>query len=159
MKRTLLLKKDEGRLSDRSPVILGSADDLTLEIDSAYNLAEAVISLQNGKEQTSMRLTSPFLVPKSLLISGWLNIVVCMYLDGAKVKQWRVMPLKIVEHNIEVDYTQEMHSLEADIATLKQEKTNNCDILPKIEELYLKLNELADKHNKLTEIVKVIKEV
>lgn len=156
MVRQLNLTKTTAEFTDNSALILGKDDSLTLEIISEYNLSEAVITFCNGKVQKTVKLIgNKTEVPQEILFSGWLSIGVLMYLDGEIVKKWQILPLKLIESAPEVVPEEIIQSHDEEIKALKADKAE----LSTLKILEARLNDLAEKHNKLTEIVKLIKEV
>lgn len=156
MVRQLNLTKATAEFTDNSALIFGKDDGLTLEIISEYNLSEAVITFCNGKVQKTVKLIgNNVTVPQEILFSGWLSIGVLMYLDGEIVKKWQILPLKLIESTPEVVPEEIIQAHDEEIKALKTDKAE----LSALKALEARLNDLAEKHNKLTEIVKLIKEV
>lgn len=155
--RTLYLTKSNGYFTNTSPIIMdGKA--FKVQVQSVYDLAVNSVVLTNGEETEKVKIIDKcFTVPDSLAFSGWLNITVNMYMDGVSVKSWTITPIKIIE--IEESQTVDsaaatMQSQEERLTTLEECKASKED-LAQIKQAY---NDLAEKYNKLVDIVEVLKQ-
>lgn len=158
MERQIKLQK-ETITTAQKPIIFGKDDTLTLNFLSDYDLSDALISISNGNKQKSYKLESVKIdVPQEFMFSGWLRIGIIKFLDGEIVKKWQIIPIKLIESNPEVMPEETIQAHDEEIKALKDDKADKAETLAMLEALTIRLNDLAEKHNKLTEIVKLIKE-
>ena len=97
MRKLVLTEKTIIRYEDKEPVIV-TDDKLELKIVSKYDLSHAVVSLKNGNQTAMMTYSKTITVPRELLFTGALYVVVELFADGKVIKKWQVEPLLIREH-------------------------------------------------------------
>ncbi len=154
VERTLILTKSGARLSSEAPLLFGKDDNVILNVDTFYNLSESTITLKNGDKTFTARFHAPFIVPEKVLFSGWLAITVTMFLSGEKVKSWQLLPIKLVESDGAVCPVEPLKSFDERLQAIEANKANSADFAA----LKAQVIELTEKHNKLTEIVSLLKE-
>lgn len=154
VERTLILTKSGARLSSEAPLVFGRDDTVVFNVDTFYNLSESTITLRNGSQTYTARFTAPFVVPAKVLFSGWLSISVAMFLSGEKVKSWQLLPFKLVESDGTVCPVEPLKSFDERLHAIEENKANSADFAA----LKAQVIELTEKHNKLTEIVSLLKE-
>ena len=110
-------------------------------------------------------LSQPFEIPEEVLFSGWLSVRIDMYLNGDKAKSWNLLPIKLIEADGEVHGEEEVKSfnerldgIEAIVADTESNKLNKSDFAAFVEKYEKEYKDLAEKHNKLAEIVGALKE-
>ncbi len=146
MVKKIIFTKGNARLSNTEPFLV--PDDLVLEVENTcYDLSRSFITLKNGNVGGVFPFKNGFIVPKDLLFSGRLTATISAYsLDGEKIKEWSLLPIKIVEvENKTIVYDE--------IEGVKTALTKE------VNELRAKVNELIEKQNRLAETVREIKEI
>ena len=156
MERIIRLGKFNGKFENNAPITFLSKEKITLKISSYYALGdESVITFKNGDVELSYRLTKEFDIPQEVLFSGWLDITVTLFTRGQISKKWSLLPIKLIELEAEVNTCDnEMKSFDERISSLESDtvKTSDFESLKKLVE------ELTEKHNKLADIVALLKE-
>ena len=148
-----LSKSDVVRIENTEPFLLPGT--LTLKFNAiGYDMQNAFISIQNGTIKGHYRYKKEFVIDEKFLFSGKLNITVHLYMDEKVVKEWHVLPLKIVETEFGIQCFDFLTELEKKIESLE---TNTVD-KESFNLVTTKLNELSEKHNELAETVIAIKE-
>lgn len=104
----------------KEPIVITEDERLFLDIETFYDLKNAVITLVNGRIRKTVKLTVPFEIPKQFLFSGRLLIAVDLYQDGRKVKTWQFLPLNLVEANGTATAFDEFTELEKRVAALEK---------------------------------------
>lgn len=165
MERVIELTKTNGYFWDKNPIVFGKDDKVILKFKSVYDISESVITLGNGAERVQKTLSQPFEIPEEVLFSGWLSVRIDMYLNGDNVKSWNLLPIKIIEADGEVHGEEEVKSfnerldgVEAIVADTEVNKLNKSDFAAFVEKYEKAYKDLAEKHNKLAEIVGALKE-
>ena len=92
-----LTEKTLSRYEDKEPVII-TDDGLFVEIQSKYDLSRAVISLKNNEKRATIKYSRVIEIPRELLFTGRLFIVVELFENGKVVKKWQAEPLMLREH-------------------------------------------------------------
>ena len=154
MKRIIELDRNGiGRLANNEPFLLPDGLELIFRA-SGYDLSNAFVSLRNGSVKDVYRLASPFKVDEKFLFGGNLNIGVKLYSGGVCVKNWAILPIKLVESDFDIEAFDYLGDLEARVEMFEK------DYVPigRYNEVVDKLNKLIDKHNELTETVRDLKE-
>lgn len=153
MTYTIELKKEKiARLSNKEPFIL--PEILELEFLSTYDLSNAYITLKNGENKATYKITKPFTVDNKFLQAGKLYLSICLYVDGVAAKTWEVAPIKIFEAKGKVYAFDELTRLESRVEYLENTTVSKADYLTLLE----KVNELITAQNKTAETIKEIKE-
>ena len=145
MEQILKIQDKLARLVICEPLIL--PDTLSVKVENkGYDLSNAFITLKNGEKKAKFRLTSTFTIPNDFLFAGRLFIGIDAYQNGELYKHWDCVPQKIIESQDSKLYLFDELS----------------DLYKKIDEITIlmkeKFNELAEKHNGLSETVRDIKE-
>lgn len=165
MERVIELTKTNGYFWDKNPIVFGKNDKVILKFKSIYDISESVITLGNGAERVQKTLSQPFEIPEEVLFSGWLSVRIDMYLNGDKVKSWNLLPIKIIEADGEVhgeeevkSFNKQLDGVEAIVADMESNKLNRSDFSAFVEKYEKAYKDIAEKHNKLAEIVGALKE-
>lgn len=165
MERVIELTKASGYFWDKNPIVFGKDDKIILKFKSVYDLSDSIITLGNEGERVQCTLSQPFEIPEKVLFSGWLSVRIDMYLNGDKAKSWNLLPIKLIEADGEVHgeeeikaFNERLDGVEAITAETAENKLNKDDFAAFVEKYEKAYNDLAEKHNKLAEIVGALKE-
>lgn len=145
MEQVLKLNEHLARLVINEPLLL--PDDLIIHISHVgYDLSTAFITLKNGEKKDKFKLTNPFNIPKDFLFSGRLFIGIDAYHKEELYKHWDTVPIKIVDTG------------ESSLYLFDELEALNKKMTDLATKLIGKFNDLAEKHNVLSETIKEIKE-
>ena len=165
MERVIELTKTGGCFWDKNPIVFGKDDKVILNFKSIYDLSDSIITLGNGAERVQKTLSQPFEIPEEVLFSGWISVKIDMYLNGDKAKSWNLLPIKIIEEDGEVHgeeevkaFNERLDGVEAITAEMAEHKLNKSDFTAFLERYEKAYKDLAEKHNKLAEIVGALKD-
>ena len=96
LKHIELTKSAVARLLEKEPFLL--PDNLELEFKgSGYDLSQAVLTVKNGEKLMQFPFSKKVTIPKEMLFAGNLSMKITMYLGAEKLKEWSVLPIRIIE--------------------------------------------------------------
>lgn len=156
MNITVKLIASHGRLSEREPYFVADNENLTLLLDTEYQLADFIADLRNGAAKAKLRQTNKTIeVPTELLKAGQLDIVITQYANGKVAKKWAVEPITIIEQNEGFEAYSLINELSAKVKELEQKA--NC--IPMLAETVQDLTNLCNTNAKaVQQLVAIIKE-
>lgn len=161
MERVIKLTKTKGEFKDKNAIVFGKDDKVFLSFESDYDLHTSVITLKNGEQKIVKSIAGQTAIPDEILFSGWLSVRIDMFLEGVIAKTWQIFPVRLIEAAGEVQGAEEAIALNERIGKTEEaiertnaEKVSKADF----EALKAQFAELAEKHNKLAEIVGALKE-
>lgn len=119
MKKQLKVEKNILRLSNREPFLV--PDDLSFVIENtAYDLSNAFITLQNGDKKAHFKVSREFAIPADLLFAGILNFQIDIYYKGERIKRLVGAPLQIVETNDRIEIFDILTNIEERLSELEK---------------------------------------
>lgn len=143
----ITLDKHYGRLSQREPFSLAKDEDVTLNFEADYLLANAIVNLSNGAERAQVRLTSnSLIVPKNVAKGGTLNIVVHLCSNGRVVYSFIVEPIVLCEISTGFEGHPEFEEIKASVESLCETVQEMSKAVAKIDECIARIADLEAKN-------------
>lgn len=154
LKKIKLNKEHIARLDNVEPFIVLKNEKLFLEIETFYDITNATITLKNGDLSKAYKLSKVFEVPNEFLFAGKLCATIDSYLDGKSIKRWSLLPIKVIEHETQIECFEQLDLIETkvdNILKFNERFANYSELVKNVEDL-------SEKHNKLVETVMSIQE-